>query len=91
MVEVTIDVDIQQNRGEGRTPCCGQSCTDELLHNEIKLLDECFNHSKEVGVWIDYADLLALGVSRVLMDCGITRGDRVAIRAPNWRDWIISG
>lgn len=47
---------------------------------------------EEAGVRIDYAELpaLALGVSRALMACGINRGDRVAIWAPNCRNWIIA-
>ncbi|AYC34034.1 fatty acid--CoA ligase family protein [Pseudomonas cavernae] len=47
---------------------------------------------EEDGVATDYRDLpeLALGVSRSLMALGIAPGDRVAIWAPNCRDWIVA-
>ena len=47
---------------------------------------------EENGVCTDYRDLprLALAVTRSLMARGIGKGDRVAIWAPNGRDWIIA-
>nr|WP_249673346.1 FadD3 family acyl-CoA ligase [Pseudomonas sp. PIA16] len=47
---------------------------------------------EEHGVATDYRDLpaLALGVCRSLMALGIAPGDRVAIWAPNCRDWVIA-
>ena len=47
---------------------------------------------EEHGQCIDYSELprLALGVTRSLMAQGIGKGDRVAIWAPNGRDWIIA-
>ncbi|KRW58445.1 FadD3 family acyl-CoA ligase [Pseudomonas sp. TTU2014-080ASC] len=47
---------------------------------------------EEDGVATDYADLpaLALQVTRALMASGIQHGDRVAVWAPNCRDWIIA-
>ncbi|OZY58346.1 fatty acid--CoA ligase [Pseudomonas lundensis] len=44
------------------------------------------------GQRTDYRDLprLALAVTRSLMALGIEKGDRVAIWAPNGRDWIIA-
>ena len=47
---------------------------------------------EENGVCTDYRDLphLALAVTRSLMALGINKGDRVAIWAPNGRDWIIA-
>ena len=47
---------------------------------------------EENGAHTDYRDLpqLALGVTRSLMAQGINKGDRVAIWAPNSRDWIIA-
>jgi len=46
---------------------------------------------EENGVATDYRDLpaLALGVCRSLIALGIEAGDRVAIWAPNCRDWVI--
>lgn len=43
------------------------------------------------GIATDYRDLpaLALGVSRSLMALGIQAGERVAIWAPNCREWVI--
>ncbi|WP_338579016.1 FadD3 family acyl-CoA ligase [Pseudomonas sp. ML2-2023-6] len=47
---------------------------------------------EEHGECTDYSDLprLALAVTRSLMAQGIGKGDRVAIWAPNGRDWIIA-
>ena len=47
---------------------------------------------EEDGLATDYRDLpaLALGVCRSLMALGIGAGDRVAIWAPNCRDWVIA-
>ncbi|MFK3820291.1 FadD3 family acyl-CoA ligase [Pseudomonas sp. NPDC089407] len=47
---------------------------------------------EEEGVAIAYRDLpdLALGVCRSLMAAGVQAGDRVAIWAPNCRDWVIA-
>ena len=47
---------------------------------------------EENGVCTDYQDLphLVLAVTRSLMALGINKGDRVAIWAPNGRDWIIA-
>ena len=47
---------------------------------------------EENGQCTDYRELphLALGVTRSLMALGIRKGDRVAIWAPNGRDWIIA-
>lgn len=47
---------------------------------------------EENGLCTDYRELphLALGVTRSLMALGIRKGDRVAIWAPNGRDWIIA-
>ncbi|MDD1962304.1 FadD3 family acyl-CoA ligase [Pseudomonas sp. 39004] len=47
---------------------------------------------EEQGVVTDYRDLpaLALQVCRSLMALGIEAGDRVAIWAPNCRDWVIA-
>ena len=47
---------------------------------------------EEDGIATDYRDLpgLALGVCRSLMALGIKAGDRVAIWAPNCRDWVIA-
>ena len=47
---------------------------------------------EENGTLTDYRDLprLALDVTRSLMAQGIGKGDRVAIWAPNGRDWIIA-
>ena len=47
---------------------------------------------EENGQTTDYRDLprLALAVTRSLMAQGINKGDRVAIWAPNGRDWIIA-
>lgn len=47
---------------------------------------------EEHGECTDYSELprLALAVTRSLMAVGIGKGDRVAIWAPNGRDWIIA-
>ncbi|MCW2272061.1 Long-chain-fatty-acid--CoA ligase FadD13 [compost metagenome] len=47
---------------------------------------------EDAGVCTDYAELpaLALTVTRGLMALGIQPGDRVAVWAPNGRDWIIA-
>jgi acyl-CoA synthetase (AMP-forming)/AMP-acid ligase II len=47
---------------------------------------------EEHGECTDYSELprLALAVTRSLMALGIGKGDRVAIWAPNGRDWIIA-
>ena len=47
---------------------------------------------EENGECTDYSELpgLALAVTRSLMAQGIGKGDRVAIWAPNGRDWIIA-
>ena len=47
---------------------------------------------EEHGECTDYSELprLALAVTRSLMARGIGKGDRVAIWAPNGRDWIIA-
>lgn len=47
---------------------------------------------EENSIATDYRDLpaLALGVCRSLMALGIEAGDRVAIWAPNCRDWVIA-
>ncbi|MDN7141338.1 FadD3 family acyl-CoA ligase [Pseudomonas sp. JQ170] len=47
---------------------------------------------EDEGVCTDYAELpaLALTVTRGLMALGIQPGDRVAVWAPNGRDWIIA-
>lgn len=47
---------------------------------------------EEHGECTDYSELprLALAVTRSLMAQGIGKGDRVAIWAPNGRDWIIA-
>ena len=47
---------------------------------------------EEDGQCTDYRDLprLALAVTRSLMALGIEKGDRVAIWAPNGRDWILA-
>ena len=47
---------------------------------------------EEHGTCTDYSELpgLALAVTRSLMAQGIGKGDRVAIWAPNGRDWIIA-
>ena len=61
------------------------------------LLDAAQHHAgrtaiEENGECTDYRDLphLALAVTRSLMGRGIGKGDRVAIWAPNGRDWIIA-
>ncbi|MCY1388955.1 3-[(3aS,4S,7aS)-7a-methyl-1,5-dioxo-octahydro-1H-inden-4-yl]propanoyl:CoA ligase [compost metagenome] len=47
---------------------------------------------EENGVATDYRDLpaMALAVSRSLMALGVEPGERVAIWAPNCRDWIVA-
>ncbi|WP_449432544.1 FadD3 family acyl-CoA ligase [Pseudomonas putida] len=47
---------------------------------------------EEDGIATDYRDLptQALGVCRSLMALGIEAGDRVAVWAPNCRDWVIA-